>query len=109
MPTVVSEPRADYWHMYQTLTGDSTDGYPGCPGIGPVKAEKILEGGYVVDDPGAVKTFNVNLAWGHVVAAYEKAGLSEAVALENARVARICRASDYSIKTKEVRLWTPPA
>lgn len=28
---------------YQVLVGDSTDNYPGRPGCGPVKAEKILE------------------------------------------------------------------
>jgi 5'-3' exonuclease len=102
-PTRVWDGEADYWHLFQTLTGDVTDGYPGCPGIGPVKAEKLLE----VGDRDA---FDVGEVWRRVVVpAYEKANLSEAVALENARVARICRASDYSIKTKEVRLWTPPA
>ena len=25
---------ANYWHMMQTLTGDSTDGYSGCPKVG---------------------------------------------------------------------------
>lgn len=28
--------------LYQMLVGDSADGFPGCPGIGPVKAEEIL-------------------------------------------------------------------
>ena len=28
----ISENEANYWHMMQTLTGDSTDGYSGCPG-----------------------------------------------------------------------------
>lgn len=38
----INNHEADKWHMFQTLTGDATDGYPGCPGIGKVKAEKIL-------------------------------------------------------------------
>jgi hypothetical protein len=38
----ITEAQADRFHMIQTLTGDVTDGYPGCPGIGPVKAEQIL-------------------------------------------------------------------
>jgi DNA polymerase-1 len=28
----ITEVEADYWHMYQTLCGDTTDGYPGCKG-----------------------------------------------------------------------------
>jgi DNA polymerase I len=88
----VTEDEADYWHMAQTLTGDTTDGYSGCPGIGPKKAEAILG-----DDP----------SWSKVVAAYDKAGLSEEVALQQARVARILRASDYDFKNKEVILWEP--
>ena len=39
----ISEPWADYWHLYQTLVGDTSDGYKGCPGVGKVKAEKLLE------------------------------------------------------------------
>lgn len=87
---------ADHFWMMQTLMGDRTDGYPGCPGIGPKKAEKILEGLETVEE-----------MWQAVVTAYEKAGLSEEVALMNARVARICRAEDYDYEKKEVILWTP--
>lgn len=89
---VVTEAEADVYHLTQTLTGDRTDGYPGCPGVGAVSAEKILG-----DSP----------SWEKVVAAYAKAGLSEAVALQNARVARICRASDWDSKKQEVILWNP--
>jgi DNA polymerase-1 len=89
---VVTEEMADRYHLYQTLTGDSTDGYPGCPGIGPVKAERIL-----AESP----------TWSAVVKAYKDAGLGQAVALQNARVARICRHTDYDFKKKEVVLWHP--
>lgn len=88
----IDETAADYWHLFQTLTGDTTDGYPGCPGIGPKKAEAMLE-----EDP----------SWSTVVAAYEAKGLSETVALQNARVARILRASDYDFKNRKPRLWLP--
>ena len=98
----VTEREADYWHLLQTLTGDTTDGYPGCPGYGPVKAQKLL-GGMLEDT-----TTPLSYHWQRVVAAYEKAGLCEAEALTQARIARICRKTDYNFKTKEVILWTPP-
>lgn len=40
---IVTSVRADYQWMLQTLTGDSTDGYKGCPGIGPKKAAESLD------------------------------------------------------------------
>jgi len=105
----ISEAQADYYHMLQTLTGDATDGYPGCPKYGPVTAAKLLDPFLLVDDLKEIMGFNGVNAWKAIVAAYEKAGLSEHVALQNARVARICRASDYDFKEKKVRLWNPPA
>lgn len=88
----VSLQEADRAHLYQTLVGDTADNYPGCPGVGPVAAERILsEGG----------------GWPEVVAAYEKKGLTEADALVQARLARILRAEDYDFKNKEPILWTP--
>ena len=94
----ISEQEADWWHLYQTLTGDTTDGYAGCPGIGPKKAEAIL---------GPIEDFDVTEGWQRVVAAYEKAKLAADEALVQARVARILRATDYDFKTKEPILWTP--
>lgn len=94
---------ADYWHLMQTLTGDTVDGYRGCPGVGPKGAAKIL-------DPFLdtyLEAFDVRRAWPAVVAAYEKKGLSEEAALDTARVARICRYSDYDFRKGEVILWTP--
>jgi DNA polymerase I len=106
----VSLPDADHWHLMQTLAGDVTDGYTGIPGIGPKKAAKILEP-FCSRDVGdqTLTAINVAAAWPAIVAAYEKAGLTADMALATARIARICRASDWNFKTKEVRLWTPPA
>lgn len=84
---------SDYWFYYQTLVGDLTDNYQGCPKVGPKTAEKILD---------------KDCSWDAVVAAYIKAGLSESVALQNARLARILRAGEYNTETGEVYLWTPP-
>lgn len=93
----VSLEEADYRHMFQTLTGDPTDGYKGCPGVGPKKAEKLL-----ASVPRAEW-------WPAIVNAYKERGCEqpEQEALLNARVARICRASDYDFKNKQVILWVP--
>lgn len=88
----ISEEYADYYHLYQTLVGDTTDGYKGCKGIGDKRATDILS-----KDP----------TWEAVVKAYEKAGQTEEEALVQARLARILRASDYNTNTKEPILWTP--
>jgi len=89
---VVTEDEGDRFHLRQTLTGDPVDGYPGCKGIGAVKADAIL---------------TKSPTWEAVVAAYEKAGLAEADALVQARVARILRWSDWDQANQKVKLWTP--
>lgn len=101
-----SEAEADYWWMFQTLTGDVTDGYAGCPGAGPKKAEKIL--GELPGGPVDPEMTHVEWLWEQVVAAYEKAGLNATAALQQARVARILRAQDYDFKAKKPILWSPP-
>lgn len=88
---------ADWWFMYQTLTGDTTDGYKGCPGIGPKKAEQIL--GPQGQEP-------IEVLWQRVVEAYESKDLTSDDALVQARCARILRNTDYT--NNEVQLWTPP-
>lgn len=86
----VSEAEADRNHLIQTLTGDRVDGYPGCPGIGPARAEKIVDGG-----------------WSAVVETYVKAGLNESVALTQARMAYILRKGDYARKSGKIKWWKP--
>jgi DNA polymerase-1 len=97
-----SELAADMYHLQQTLSGDMTDFYPGCPGTGPVKAAKLID--------ILAKNFPtdfVTAAWPAVVEKYEAAGLTEEHALTQARCARILRASDFNFKTGEPILWTP--
>lgn len=89
--TEVDEEEADYWFLYQTLVGDSTDNYKGCPTIGAKKADRLLQ------DNG--------VTWQTVVDAFDTQGLGEEVAIENARLARILRDGEYDFKTKEVALW----
>lgn len=100
-PVLVPEHEADYWHLYQALTGDSTDHYKGCPGIGPVKAERALT---CLDGDAYLTAPEM---WRAVVGLYESKGLTEADALVQARVARICRSGDWDFKNKQVILWNP--
>lgn len=100
-PRMVTEEEADYYHLYQTLVGDSTDNYKGCPGIGPVKAKVALMGG---DD---MRHFSLTEMWDRTVTLFESKGLTEADALVQAQVARICRSTDYDFKKREVVLWQP--
>lgn len=87
----VDKEEADYHFLYQTLVGDSTDNYKGCPTVGAKKANALLE------KEGAT--------WETVVKAFDSKGLGEEVAIENARLARILRDGEYNFETKEVKLW----
>jgi DNA polymerase-1 len=104
---VITDAAADYMHMYQTLVGDTSDGYKGCPKVGPVKAEKVLNDCTVREDGG--KVAHVSPLWPAVVATFVKYGLTEADALVQARLARILRYSDWDNERKEPILWTPPS
>jgi DNA polymerase-1 len=87
----------DFFFHQQILTGDPVDGYKGCPGIGAVKAVALLN-----------KTPR-EFWWEAIVGTYVKAGLTEADALQNARLARILRKGEYDWKAHEPLLWTPPS
>jgi len=91
--TTVTPEAGRRWHLMQTLTGDQTDGYGGCPGIGEVKGEKLL------DKEGE--------SWSTVVGAFTKAGLTEDDALLNARLAKILTADLYDHSSRTFQLWTP--
>lgn len=94
----VDRATADWWFFYQVLVGDTADGYPGLPSVGPKKAEAILTAGR--DTGGLVK-------WEAIKAAYEQRGLTEADAIKQARLARILRNEDWDAEKKEPILWTP--
>jgi len=91
--------------MMQTLMGDTTDGYSGCPWVGEKKARDAL---------GEPQDGHLSLWWDLVVDTYENAtrkgenlGLGIEDALVQARVARICRAEDYDFNKQEAIPWTP--
>ncbi|WP_187276932.1 hypothetical protein [Phyllobacterium endophyticum] len=87
---------ANFYHLQQTLSGDMTDFYAGCPGIGPIKAEKKLRA-YQGEDP-----------WVDVVLKeYALKGLTHEDALVQARCARILRHWDFDFLTQQPILWNP--
>ncbi|MGQ0595841.1 hypothetical protein [Aquabacterium sp.] len=119
----ITREQADRYHLYQTLIGDATDFYPGCPGIGPDKAEKFLDAPFIRvpylyefkrgPRKGTSETrysdhaIDDDSVWDGIVSLYEAAGKDEAFALAMARVARILRCTDYDFTNKEPILWTP--
>ena len=83
----------DRWHLIQTLSGDPTDGYSGCPGIGVKRATELLD-----------KNEN---KWEAVCKAFRDRGLSDDDALLNARLAKILRQEDYDLTNSQPILWNP--
>lgn len=82
---VISPVRADWQWMFQTLTGDATDGFKGCPKIGPKKAQALLDRGTSL------------VAWWPLVRdAFIEKGLTERDAVTQAACARILRPGDYA-------------
>ena len=83
------------WHLVQSMAGDNTDGYAGVPGIGVKRAVALFE--------------EKGYSWKTVVEAFKEKGLSEEVALTNARLARILTKEDYDFEKSEPILWNPSA
>lgn len=102
-----TEAMANHFWMFQTLTGDTVDGYKGCPGCGPKGATACLP------SVGA----SVSELWHAVLRRYEEAwrkpgtkkkfitGHPEDEARMNARSARILRVGEYDFETEGVSLW----
>lgn len=96
-PEIITIDEADRAFYTQALTGDSSDNYPGCKGIGPAKAAALLDH----------CSTEVEM-WEAVVGAYKKAGFDEAFALSQARCARILRPGEYDFERSTPLLWKPP-
>ena len=91
--TEITEEEGDRWHLVQSLSGDPTDGYSGCPGIGVKRATELLD-----------KNEN---QWEAVCKAYRDRGLSDDDALLNARLAKILRNENYDHDRNQPILWNP--
>lgn len=85
------------FHFWQTIVGDTTDGFPGAPGVGDKSpyAEDVLE------------AESEEEAWDIVLQAFALVGQTEDDAIRQARLARILQHSDWDGRTP--RLWLPPA
>lgn len=88
----VTKEEAIKFAYFQTLTGDTTDGYIGCPSIGKVKAEKLL-----------AEAETEKEMWDIVVQAYESKGLSEEEAVWTMRLANM-----HQFDGNKIQLWNPP-
>ena len=103
----ISEHEADLYFFKQTLTGDVTDGYPGCPGYGDKTADKLLDKAVAEGTPWADQKQLNGIIWKHIVEAYKAKELEEDYALTQARCARILRSSEWNDEKKEIKLWQP--
>ena len=93
--TFITKPEGLRWHLIQSMAGDQTDGYGGCPGIGIKRAVTIFEkDGYT---------------WEAVVKTFAEKDLGEDIALQNARLAKILTIDEYDFESKTIRHWTPNA
>ena len=90
----VDEKLADINFCTQTLTGDQTDGYKGCVGVGAVKASRVLN-----------EKKNIDECWEAVVQEYKRNKYSTDDVYHQARLARILREGEYDYKTHKVKLW----
>lgn len=88
---------AEHFFFTQVVTGDATDGYPGCPGIGEKTVEKLFTLGLTREE-----------YWRIICDLYKSKGLTEEDALVQAHCAKILRYENFNSKSKEIILWQKP-
>jgi len=128
------EATADLHHFYQTLKGDTTDGYGGVNGVGAefggglwewlkepqyfYQATKVMKSGPRKGEEVPYWTSKTQAEWFQdgvatptlwecMVSLAEKQGMTKEELIVQAQVARICRASDFDFETKKPILWQP--
>lgn len=101
----VTQEEGDMKFYEQWMTGDSVDGYPGIPGVGPVRAASVLaEAKKQFAELEEMVPLN-KLIEEMVFKLYTKHQLDRNYALTQARLARILRWGEY--KDNQVQLWQP--
>ena len=93
--TLINPEEGAKWHLVQSAAGDNTDGYSGIPGIGIKRATQMFE--------------EKGWSWKTLRDAFKEKGLSEDIALMNARLAKILTTDDYDHEKGEPVLWNPQA
>jgi 5'-3' exonuclease len=101
----ITPTRANYQWMLQTLTGDSTDGFKGCTGVGPKKAEEALnDAGTVLRNQCAAA---IDLYRRPKTGKYRDQPQDASDFRREAVLARILRPGDYNIDTGIVSYEIP--
>ena len=85
---------ADYHFCTQVLTGDISDGYKGCVGVGAIKASRVL-----------LDKKDLPELWEAVIREYSRNKYSIDDAYHQARLARILREGEYNYETHKPKLW----
>jgi 5'-3' exonuclease len=101
-PYFIGNEDAERFTYQQYLQGDSTDGIPGCKGVGEVRAKEIVKDFDLKDPLGC---------WETIVRVYETKGKVDNphdYALTQARLTRILRYGEYDFNNHTVKPWTPP-
>lgn len=103
-PWHVTDEDAERFTYQQYLSGDSTDGIPGCKGVGATTAPRLVKDFDLKDPVGC---------WEAVVRTYQKKGemdyaQAHEYALTQARLVRVLRYGEYDFNNFAVKPWTPP-
>lgn len=101
----VTQEEAKRFFYFQVLAGDPVDGYCGCPNIGKVKANRILDDAEMQTRLVGV-TMNM-MYWRYVIEAYEAKDLTEDYAIQQARMASMHQLKEVSLNEYKVVLWNP--
>lgn len=110
---------AERFMLWQALTGDQTDGYKGCPGVGPTGADRALDkcearmsydhelksGPRKGETEIRYRWETFGSSWEALVACFEAAGLSEKDAIQQVNLARILKFSD--LDGSRIKPWVP--
>ncbi len=92
---IVNKNLADYNFCTQVLTGDQTDGYKGCVGVGAVKASRVL-----------LDKKDLTNCWEAVIREYTRCKYNINDVYHQARLARILRDGEYDFQTNQPKLWS---
>jgi hypothetical protein len=108
-PRHISKTQAQHWLLTQVLTGDSTDGYKGAKGVGPKRAEALLDNHFRLTKTahGFALEGDAAACWSEVVETFESKGQTVEEAVQNLAMARILTEDLYSKEGDTRTVWLP--